>query len=330
MDTITLIVNPAAGRRRTERLTTATQQVLQTRVRHLRICRTQAPDDAVALAQRHAADSDLVVSVGGDGTLSHVLAGLLQAATVSPPGRASPPLAVLPAGTGNDFAAAIGVSADPMVAVQQLLRGTALPIDYGRLIPTKVPFLNIVGCGFDARIAAWLNRGRRLLPGKAAYIQGVVRELVALRSTPACLEVDGQHLEGDFLLVAIANAQSYGGGMRIAPQAQLTDGLFDVVAVDRVSRARFARCFPLVFTGRHIGLPDVHLLRGAHVRLETAEPAPILVDGDVRAWTPIEARIEPGGIRFWLPPGSPVLRESRPGNAEQPAPLTLPSPLGRG
>jgi len=309
MGSVTLIANPAAGRRRAAEALAVAEQVLRAAGREVRTYLTTGPDHAASLAQEHAPRSDLLVAVGGDGTLSDVLAGALRWRGSSPGGAELPPLAILPAGTGNDFAATVGTPTEPWQAAQALLAGVAHPLDYGRLIPAKVPFANIVGCGFDARVAAWLNRGRRLLPGRAAYLQGVARELATLRSMPARVEVDDQVLEGDFLLVAIANAQSYGCGMRIAPQARLTDGLLDVVVVDRLSRLRFIRQFRLVFRGHHLGLPEVHLLRGAHVRLTTAEPAPVLVDGDVRTETPLEAVVEPGGMPFWLPPGSPVLRD---------------------
>jgi len=272
-------------------------------------CTTRGPDDAAALAREHAPTSDLLVAIGGDGTLAAVLTGVLQWAESSPVPAAPPPLGVVPAGTGNDFAATVGMPTEASAAAQALLAGCMRRLDYGRLIPANVPFANIVGCGFDARVAAWLNRGRRLLPGRAAYLQGVARELVSLRSMPARVEVDDQVREGDFLLVAIANAQSYGCGMRIAPQARLTDGLLDVVLVERIGRVRFIRQFPRVFQGRHLDLPEVHVLRGTHVRLTTAEPAPVLVDGDVRAQTPLEVEVAPGGMPFQLPPGSPILRE---------------------
>ena len=296
---VTIIANPAAGRRSAVRVSSLAADALASHARQVEVSHTEGPRHATELAQEHGPDSELVVAVGGDGTVSEVLAGLVAL-------PAPPPLAIVPTGSGNDFAAALGVALRAEQAVRQVLQGSPCRLDYGVLIPGNIPFTSVVGCGFDARVAGRLVGRRRRLAGRAVYVHWVLQELLVLRSMPARVRVDDQALEGDFLLIAIANGPAYGAGMRIAPQASLTDGLLDVIAIERVSRLRFARHFPRVFSGQHLDLPEVRVLRGSRVRIDTAEPGPVLVDGDIRADTPIEARVEPRGGLFWIPRDSPL------------------------
>ncbi len=291
---VTIIANPAAGRGRARAAAMMAEELLREGGRSVDVCLTTGAGHASALAAQRGPGSDLIVVVGGDGTVSEVLAGLRQI----PEPR--PPIAIVPAGAGNDFAAALGISAKAAVAVTQLPGGRPRAVDLALLTPGDIPVASVVGCGFDARVARRLA-GRRLLTGRARYVGGVLAEVLVLRSMPARLEVDDQTLEGDFLLIAIANSPAYGGGMRIAPQADLTDGLLDVIAIERVGRVRFLRHFPLVFAGRHLDLPEVRALRGTQVRIEPPAPEPILLDGDVRAETPIEVRVEPRAGLFWVP-----------------------------
>jgi len=295
---VTIIANPVAGRRRAGSVLGLAASALASCARQLEVSHTEGPGHATELARERGPGSDLVVAVGGDGTVSEVLAGLVGLPT-------PPPLAIVPTGSGNDFAAALGIPSRVQDAVRQLLDGAPSRLDYGVLMPGNIPFTSVVGCGFDARVARRLMGRRHRLSGKAVYVHGVLQELLVLKSMPARVQVDDRTLEGDFLLIAIANGPAYGAGMRIAPQASLTDGLLDVVAIERVSRLRFARHFPRVFSGQHLDLPEVRVLRGSCVRIDTAEPGPVLLDGDIRAETPIEARVEPRGGLFWLPRDSP-------------------------
>jgi len=299
-DRIALIVNPAAGKRRAGRSADAAASYLRQHVREVDLLATSDRHDTQRLARQAAERNCVVAAVGGDGTLREVAAGVADAAS------AGASIGMIPAGTGNDFARGVGIALDPIAAAAQLLEGITVNLDCGRLISHDMTFINIVGCGFDARVASWLNRGKRLLSGRAAYIQGVLRELALHRSMEARVTVDGVSIEGDFLLVAICNAQSYGGGMLIAPEAQLDDGLLDVIAVGRMSRCRFLRFFPRVFSGAHLGLPEIGFLRGRQVRVESSEPVPALVDGDVDAETPLEATVEARALPFRLPRDSPI------------------------
>jgi diacylglycerol kinase (ATP) len=304
----TVVVNPIAGRRRgrpsAARLVGALRQEGWT----VSVRETEGPGHAAQLAAASAPEADLVIVAGGDGTVSEALAGLR-------PIPSPPPLAMLPVGTGNDIAAALGMVGGTDGVIRQVIAGRPCRLDCG-LLARGGPFLSVVGVGFDARVAERLVGRRRLLAGRAAYTHCVLQELLGLAPVLARTQVDDQVVEGEMLLVAIANTPSYGGGMRIAPQADPTDGQLDVTVITRVGRLRFLGSFPRVFAGTHTGLPEVRLLRGTQVRIETAEPGPVLVDGDLRGQTPIEARVAPRGALLWVPPGSPWAAASGP----EPAP----------
>ncbi len=157
------------------------------------------------------------------------------------------------------------------------------------------------GGGFDARVAARTNRRRRLTGGLLGYLTAVAAELVHHRPTQVRITVDDGDWEGPALLVAAANGRSYGAGMMIAPDARVDDGLMDVVLVRHMGRARFARCFPRVMRGTHLVLPEVTAWQARELTVETLEPSPLLIDGDVQGETPTTIRVAPGRALMWMP-----------------------------
>ncbi len=254
---------------------------------------TTGPGDATRLA-REAADEgfDAVFACGGDGTLSQALTGLLDTGV---------PGGMIPAGTGNDFARTIDLSRDPATAARQLIEGHAKDIDLLQINDGALWSVNVVGVGFDAAVAERINRRRRLTGGLLAYLTAVAHELVSYRPTQMYLRVDEQQWEGKALLLAVANARSYGAGMKIAPTAEIDDGLLDVVLVEHMSRMEFIRTFPRVLRGTHIAHRAVRTWKGKEIRIETPEPSPVLVDGDVQGETPVHVCVSPGRARLWMP-----------------------------
>jgi diacylglycerol kinase (ATP) len=290
---IALITNPTAGRNAgvtaAQRAADEFENAGWETVTRL----TRGPGDATRLA-REAADEgfDAVFACGGDGTLSQVLAGLLDTGV---------PGGMIPAGTGNDFARTIGLSRDAAAAARQLIRGQVKDIDLLQINNGALWSVNVAGVGFDAAVAARINRRRRLTGGLLAYLTAVVQELVSYRPTQMHLRVDDEQWEGRALLLAVANARSYGAGMKIAPTAEIDDGLLDVVLVEHVSRLEFIRSFPKVLRGTHTDHPAVRTWRGAEVTVETPQPSPVLVDGDLRCQTPLHVRVSPGRARLLMP-----------------------------
>lgn len=288
-----VVVNPIGGRGKGLRAAREASYELHAAGWQVEQLCTEAAGHARELA-RYAAGAgfDVVIACGGDGTFSQVVTGLLDTGV---------PAALIPSGTGNDFARAAGIPIDPGEAARAIITGRPRPVDLLEVNGGEAWAVNIIGVGFDAAVAERTNRRLRFLGGKTAYIMAVVRELVHYRPSHVRLTVDGETWKGEAMLVAIANSSSYGGGMLIAPQASFADGLADVVLVEKLSRLEFIRCFPMVFRGAHLRHPKVKHWRGREISIKTDEPQPALVDGDVVARTPLTVQVQPGRALLRLP-----------------------------
>jgi len=290
-----VILNPAAGRCRAMRHQQTLESLLQQASRHTgmtwRMVRTTRAGQATELARQAAEEgASVVVAAGGDGTCGEVANGI-----VGTPAR----LGILPLGTGNDFARCAGISENLHTAVENLFTGKPRRVDLGWVNGRY--FINIAGCGFDAAVAERVNRGFRLLSGTAAYIAAVVHTLITFKPPHMRITMDDEEVYLRALLCTVANTQSYGAGMRIAPYAQIDDGLLDVCIAQVVSKLEFLRVFPRVYKGTHISHPRFLMRTAQRVRVESTPPAPVLVDGDVMGTTPAEFRVYPAAIDVILP-----------------------------
>lgn len=292
--TIDLIVNPASGPAvrglaRGARLEFAAR-VLEAGGATVRASATRAAGDA-ALAVRRAVKgmSDLVVVWGGDGTVNEVASGLLGHDV---------PLAIVPGGSGNGFARALGVPLQAGAALRLALEGRSRRVDTARAGTRR--FFNIAGIGFDAGVALRFNASgsrRGLLP----YLRGIAAELRVHEATHYDVYLDGQPwFEGDAHLVATANGQQYGHNARIAPWAALDDGWLDVVVVPDITTWRVIRHGWRLFAGSVARVPGVRTGRANRVDVGVAEARLLHLDGEV---------FEAGAsARFELDPASLLVR----------------------
>ncbi|MER7070388.1 YegS/Rv2252/BmrU family lipid kinase [Terrabacter sp. NPDC000476] len=241
-----------------------------------------------------AAGVDTVLVVGGDGMV-HLGVNLCA--------RSSSRLAVVAAGTGNDFARNLGLPVhDPAAAVDLLARGRTRAVDLGRVRHGTAGerwFGGVLGAGFDAVVNA---RAQRMTwpRGQMRYNLAVLRELPVFRPIPYVVEIDGHRIDTRAMLVAVANTTSFGGGMRVCPDADVADGLFDVLVVHALSVPAFLRVFPKVYSGTHTTHPAVEIHRGRRVRLE-ASGIHSQADGETFADLPIDAEVVPGALRVVAP-----------------------------
>jgi diacylglycerol kinase (ATP) len=290
-----VVLNPTAGRgqgraRRAE-LERLLADCASNEIGAWRIVETTAPGEAAILAREAAREgAEVVAAAGGDGTYGEVVNGLVGAAAR---------LGILPLGTGNDFSRALGLGTDLAHAVRTLFQGVPRAIDLGRCGDRW--FINVAGCGFDAIVAERVNRGFRHLRGTSAYVAAVLQSLVAFRPAAMRLTIDGETREVRAMLCCIANASSYGGGMRIAPDARIDDGLFDLCLLAEAGRWEFLRAFPRVFRGTHTTHPKVTMLRARHVEIESDPSLPVLIDGDVVCRTPVTLDLVPRAIEVMAP-----------------------------
>lgn len=227
------------------------------------------------------AGAETVAVVGGDGIVNlgvNLCAGQ--------PLR----LAVVAAGTGNDFATNLGLPVhDPVAAVALIAAGHTRRIDAGRVLGADGSvrwFGGVLGAGFDAVVTA--RAARMTWPrGQMRYNLAILRELAVFKPIPYAVELDDRRIETRAMLVAVANTTSFGGGMNVCPGADVADGLFDVLVLKEITIPEFLRVFPKVYSGRHVGHPAVELHRSSRVRLE-AQGIQAQADGEVFAPLPLE------------------------------------------
>ncbi len=256
----------------------------------------KTPDSAQAMAEAAAQATrqsyDIVISCGGDGTLSTVVNGL-----VATPKPRRPALAILPAGRGNDFAAGIGIETleDTLSALE---RDERRHIDLGKT--ESGVFLGVAGAGFDAQTARRAQR-TRWLSGSVLYSYAVFRTLLEFRHIEARVRYDGGSYEGPITFAAIGNNRRYGGGMHIAPHAELEDGLLDLCLVKDVSRARLIYMFPTVFSGTHLSDPRVSYHQTRFVEIETEARAELFADGEFLSETPVRVDVLPQELEVITP-----------------------------
>jgi diacylglycerol kinase (ATP) len=233
-----------------------------------------------------------VVAVGGDGTVTEVANGLVGSDCA---------LAIIPAGTGNDFLRALGIPPDPRAAAQLAFGGTPRPVDVGRIVTAAGSrhFVNVASYGFDAEVA---RRARPLPFGSSLrYLVAALQTLRELRPRAVRVDVDGRHIERHVLLVAIANGHRYAGGLRIAPGAMVDDGWFDLCLVRGLRRAAVLGLLPRVYRGEHRHHPAVELVRCREVELSAADAMAGQADGEPLGGLPARFLLLPGALQCVVP-----------------------------
>ena len=243
-----------------------------------------------------------IVAVGGDGTVHEVVNGLLAGRLgddqlVTEADGPAPELGVLPTGSGNDFARTFGLSSDIPLAVGSILDGPRLTIDAGS--SGGRVFLNAASVGFDAEVAGIVARGGRLFrsTGPLLYPLAVLRALPKYRVVPMRIEAGGRSLERRALLVAVANGPFYGGGFKICPAADPTDGWLDVCVLADLSLAGAVRLLPRLRAGTHVGAANVEHFRAREVRIY-GPGVPTQLDGEPTGPAPAAFRLLPGALRL--------------------------------
>ncbi|MDS1272172.1 YegS/Rv2252/BmrU family lipid kinase [Lipingzhangella sp. LS1_29] len=289
MPTVTLLVNPTAGNGRGARVALHAARRLRARGATVSVTLGASPDQARRRARAAIdAGTDVLAVVGGDGMV-HLATQLVATTEV--------PLAVVPTGTGNDFARALGIPRTTTAAVDVILDGPPRPIDVGRL--DEGWFGTVVTRGLDARVSARVNRMSRT-PGWARYLLALLPELVSLHPTEVELELDGVPQRRSALLVAVGNTGYYGNGMRICPQARVDDGLLDVTVIDPAPVRTLLRFFPRIYRGTHVEHPAVHTFRARRVRV-SSPGAVAFADGEPLGTGPTHAEAVPDAMRVLLP-----------------------------
>lgn len=258
---------------------------------------SDAPGRVTDLTRRAVEDgAELLVVVGGDGTVNEAVNGLLGIG-------ASCELAVVPCGTGDDFARTFGIPTSAEQALAVAAHGSARQVDAGRarLGSAERYFANFAGAGISGAIARRGAVTSRRLGARAAYFWATIAVFTRWSSVPMTIEADGVKREGRMFEVIVANGAFAAGGMRVAPDASPDDGLFDVVLIGDVSKADFVTTFPKIYRGTHVGHAKVDVLKARAVTVTPEEPLPVVLDGEQPGSTPVSFEILPGALRLRVP-----------------------------
>jgi YegS/Rv2252/BmrU family lipid kinase len=236
------------------------------------------------LARAAAAKGDVVLAVGGDGMAGCVGGALAGTGAV---------FGIVPAGRGNDFARQLGLPAGPGALAKILLEAEPRPVDV--IEANGVPVLGSVYAGIDA-VANHNANHARLLRGSISYQVGALKAITTWRPAAYRIIVDGTLHERLAYTVVAANSGFYGSGLHVAPDARVDDGLLDIVIVGHAPRLAFFKIMRELADGSHVHRPQVEVLRGREVRIETDRPVPYGTDGEVDHTTPVTVRVLPAAL----------------------------------
>ncbi len=268
---VKVIMNPIAGRGRAKK---AKPLILKTLAEYncdFDLEETKEHNHATEIAKKAVKSGfDLIIVAGGDGTINQVVNGMSENRI---------PLGILCCGTGNDFASTLNMPKDPVAAVRRIMEGTVQWVDLGRV--NQRYFVSSVGAGFDGEVAFNVNQGFRYVRGMAAYLLSIFKTLFSYEARKIKLTVDGLVMEFKGMLVAITNSATYGGGIKINPDAVINDGLLDVCAAQNLSKIESLCCLPLAIKGWHQNLKKVRMIKGKNITLESDRPIFCQLDGEV-------------------------------------------------
>jgi YegS/Rv2252/BmrU family lipid kinase len=284
-----LLVNPSAGSGRARRRLPAVEAALAAAGAEYELVVTESIEHGIGAAREAVERGMVPVVMSGDGLIGKV-GGLLAGGDV--------PLGVIPGGRGNDFARVLGIPTDPAAAVSVLLADDTRRVDVGEA--DGVRFLCIASCGFDSD-ANRIANDAKWVRGPLVYAYAAIRALAQWKSATFTLTADGERRTFSGYSVAVANSKAYGGGMFIAPRAELDDGLLDIVTSAEVSKLRFLRALPQIFKGTHLDNPQVDCFRAREVTIEADRPFVVFADGDPITELPATVRVLPAALRVIAP-----------------------------
>ena len=290
---MTFIVNPVAGSEQCMKLFEKAEAHLKERGACYETLISEECGQSVELAERAIENgAELIVAVGGDGTVNEVASVVC--------GRPGVKFGILPFGTGNDFASAIGIPTDPERAVDLLLDGKAIPCDLGT-VNSKV-FVNVAGLGFDVDVLRSVEKHKKGKQGMLPYVLGIVDAILHRHKIHCLVRLDdGEEEEMDALIITACNGRRFGGGMKVAPEAKQDDGLFDICIARWVGFFRLMTLLPLFVKGRHVGKKPIIYTRAKSISVRSEGEFTVEVDGELIEKTPVTCTVLPGALAVVRP-----------------------------
>lgn len=287
-----LLLNPHSAGGKTLKLLPEVERELRARSITYRLLRTESLEHGVAEAQRAAESGEIPVVMSGDGLVGQIGGALAETDTA---------MGIIPGGRGNDLARVLGIPSDPAGGVAVLAEGNERSIDVG--VANGQRFLGVASCGFDSDANRIANEAR-LIRGNLVYAYAAIRALIAWKPARFTIVLDdGEPIEFEGYSVAAGNSRAFGGGMFVAPHAELDDGRLDVITVRQVSKLRYLRGLPKAFKGTHLQNPEVDELRAAKVEIRADREFGVYADGEHLTDLPAMLEVLPQALRVIAPPG---------------------------
>ncbi|HET7053245.1 MAG TPA: diacylglycerol kinase family protein [Solirubrobacterales bacterium] len=287
---LALLVNPASAHGRALKLLPELEHVLDARRISFRVERTRGLEDGVERALRAAEAGEIPVVISGDGLIG-AIGGSLAGSDV--------PLGIVPGGRGNDLARVLEIPSDPEAVATMLAAGETRRIDVGEVNGRR--FLGIVSVGFDSEANRLANE-TKWLRGNLVYAYAGLRTLLGWKPARFTIRAGEERRRFTGHSVSVANSKAFGGGMFIAPDAELDDGEFDVVTVGEHGKLRSLAILPKVFKGTHVEEDEVRVFRASRLELSASRPFPVYADGEHLTDLPATLRVLPQALSVIVPP----------------------------
>jgi diacylglycerol kinase (ATP) len=286
-----VIYNPAAGRGRARRNVREVEEYLRARGARADCEPSTGPDDLVRIAAESSrAGYDRVVVCGGDGTVNLAIREF---------DLAKGTLAVIPTGSGDDFAKVLGIPRNIRRACDVVIGGTVREVDVA--LANNIRYLGVAGLGFDSEVADFANRNVRFLRGSAVYLYAIFRVLPRFTPRPVRIRMDNGTREVSIMFAAVGNTRQYGGGIRITPDAVIDDGLLDLCIVHQTTRAELLKTLPKAYTGAHVKSAFVEMGRGRAFEFSSETAMAVYADGEPLTRTPVSFGLASERLRVVVP-----------------------------
>jgi YegS/Rv2252/BmrU family lipid kinase len=286
-----IIYNPAAGRGRARRNVREVEEYLRSRGARVDCEPSTGPADLVRIAAESSRGGyDRVVVCGGDGTVNLAIREFdLERGT----------LAVVPTGSGDDFAKVMGIPRNIRRACDVAIGASIREVDVA--LANGIRYLGVAGLGFDSEVADFANRNVRFLRGSAVYLYAIFRVLPRFTPRPVEIRTESGTRQVPIMFAAVGNTRQYGGGIRITPDAEVDDGLLDLCIVHRTTRVELLKTLPKAYTGAHVKSAFVEMARGREFHFASETAMAVYADGEPLTRTPVSFGLAAGKLRVLAP-----------------------------